>query len=178
MRIKQLRLDQINSDEAFNRHQRIAEREKIRRELLIENMRDLLQQFGTQGYKVILGDEDSEWTAYLSEVEVFYPRTRIDRWRKILSVLVNSYHIEPLSFIDIPEIRLEAVSKLSKNKDEALEWLSRARTAVPLDWRNHIAEHYGKPTSEECQHDFQRFEICRICGKKHVLGDNCSDVEE
>ncbi len=169
MKIKNIPLNQIDEIEAFERHQKIVERERMRREFLVENMRDIVSIFKTQQYKAILGDESAPWSGYLAEVEVYYPRNKVEKWRRIIEMFDSIGASLELS-MGIPESRLDDLTQISiSNKDSFIDWLSQAKTALPLDWKNFIAESKGKPTSENCQHSFKKLEVCSICGVKHQI---------
>ena len=169
MRRKQKEKLELNSEKAFERHQSIIRRELERRKLFLENISDLWEMFNTQEYKVILGLDDAQWAGYLGEVAIYYTRSQVERWRKIWQKLEKELEIKPETFIDIPETRLADISNLVSSKEEVEDWFSKARTAIPLDWKNHLAEYRGKPTSEECKHNFQGYEICKICGERHKI---------
>ena len=169
MKTKRKLLKDVNSQEAFDRHNEIKKRESMRRQLLALNIEDISKMYETQGYRVILGDDPTPpWTAYLAEVELFYSRAQVERWRRIYQKFVKEFELTLDKFFDVPETRLEDMSKVVKNKSEIDEWLNRALTATSLDWRNFIAEAMGKVTTEECEHKFKIFEICNTCGTKHA----------
>ena len=52
--------------------------------------------------------------------------------------------------------------------------LAQAESLLSLDWRNVLAEIQGKPTSYECEHKNEIFQICSRCGLKHRIeaGEN------
>lgn len=169
MKQKGIPLEEIDSVEAFNRHTRIVEREQIRRRLLAENMKDFTEMFETQQYKAFLGDETAPWGAYLSEVDVYYTRSRVDMWRRIFAIFTQKLGIVATEYCDIPESRLYDLTTVKiKNIEEAKEWFGKARTLTPQDFRDETREAKGLPISDECKHDFKNFEICSHCGLRHV----------
>src|SRR3990167_4288092 len=152
-RHKQIKKEQINIDEAFNRHQDIAKREQMRRSLFLDNIRDLIKIFDGQEYKVILGnDPPPTWAGYLGQVEVYYTRTQIERWRKIFKVLCEQFKINELDLIEVPESRLGDISSIAINQDDAKELLAQAITCISQDWKDIVANKKGKPSSDECDH--------------------------
>ena len=64
---------------AFNKNTRIVMNEIKRRELLIENIL-LLNEMKDGLYKDYLGDADAPWSAYLAETEIYYTRSRVNKW--------------------------------------------------------------------------------------------------
>lgn len=169
MRPKKISLDKIDSTKAFERHQLISEREKMRRRLFLENVKDLFEMYETQQYRPILGaDDTASWEAYLAQIEVFYTRSQVHRWQKLWKTLVKDFKIDPLDFIDVPESRLEDIEKTAGTADQARELIDQARTvSTSRDWHDIICEKLGKPTTETCKHSFGIFRICGTCGLKH-----------
>ena len=172
MRIKKIPLEEINANEAFDIHSSIIEREKVRRELMISNVVDLVSLFDKQAFRAILGDENGSWSAYLSQLEVWYSRGTVEKWRKIYSRLTKELQIEPFSYIDIPESRLEDIVKIVKDKDDANDLFSKAKLLIPGDWKSEIFERRGKPTQDECNHEEEEImAICKKCGFKHKVNE-------
>lgn len=161
----------INAGEAFKRHERIAEREKVRRALFLDNVVDLVKMFDTQEYKAILGfGPDAKWSGYLALTEVFMARGEIEQWRKIYDTFVVKLGVDIGEFIDIPATRLLKIAQYAHTKDELLELMSHARTDTPQAWRDTCAEKSGRITSDQCSHLQKRtFEQCEKCGSKHQV---------
>jgi len=167
MRIKQ---KEINSEEAFTRHQRIGDRELQRRQLLAENIMDLNEMFESQGYKAILGfDPPPRWSAYLAQIEVYYSRAEVERWRKIVQRLVKDFGYELRDFLDIPVSRLQDIVSIATDKEKAKDLFYRARSNTPQDWKDTLCEFTGKPTSDECIHKMSVWQICSKCGTKTCI---------
>jgi hypothetical protein len=167
---KRISLDELNTEEAFNRHQSIIQREEARRKLLIENIIDITNLFDSEEYKAIIGDEDASWSAYLSQLEVFYSRSEVNTWRRVINKFVNEYAIPIEELATIPVSRMKdllSICKPDMEKERVYEFIGIAKTALPLDWKNVIAEQKGIPTSDDCEHQFDTVEICKKCGFKH-----------
>src|SRR3990172_7733273 len=154
MRKKSIKESQIAPREAFERHERIMEREKARRGLLMQNIEDLVQMFETQQYKAILGfDPPPTWAGYLGQVEVFYTRAEVERWRVIYTVLVQRFGIPLELFFDIAVTRLHEISRISTSKENAEEWIEKARVLTASDWREATRDALGKVSVHTCPHN-------------------------
>ena len=161
---------EVDSITAFNRHQTIIGREIARRRLFAENVLDLSEMFENQEYKVILGfDPPPQWSGYLSQVEVYYSRGQVERWRKIVKKLIKDFGFIIDEIVDIPEGRLEDITKISETKDEANELIVIAKTALPRDWKITINKRIGKPNPDDCEHKPEHFAICKRCGNKEKI---------
>lgn len=189
-RPKTIKQEQIDAEKAFERHQMIGKRELLRRKLLAENILDLNEMYESQGYKAILGlDPPPQWSSYLGQVEVYYSRAEVERYRKIVQALVKTWGYNLDDFLDIPVTRLEDISKIimDKNfigttgdeKERIDELFFQARNDASQDWRDTIAEFKGEQTSYDCQHkNMQVFEICSKCGKKVHVNVKCNNESE
>lgn len=152
---------------AFNIHKQIEAREIKRRELFAQNVLDLVQMHDEKLYEPILGfDPPPKWSGYLGLIELFYSRSQVERWRKIINKLVKDWDIEPKVFITIPETRLEDIANLIQDKKEGLELLAQAGTVTAMDWRRIVQELKGEPTSDTCKHGYEVYRICKKCGDK------------
>lgn len=157
---------QEKGKEAFLLHQNIIDRELIRRKLFLENVSDLVKMHKTKLYKIQIGDKNAQWSSYLSQVELYYSRGEVEKWRNIFSNFVEKFAIDPLTFVDIPSSRLEEISRIAESKEKAEEYFHQARVLTPQFWKDFIAEVTGKPTSDEHDHKFSMFRICKDCGLK------------
>lgn len=164
-----------NAEKAFKIHQDIIEREKQRRKLFGLNVLDLVIMYGKDFYKLILGEgAEAKWNGYLSDIEIYYSRSKIERWRRIIEKLIQQFGLEIDTFIDIPETRLEGVVDIikarEKDKKEVIledveKLLHMAREMISLDWNNIVKKERGKITTEECEHKkMDVYRICKVCG--------------
>jgi hypothetical protein len=171
MKIKKIPISLMNGERAFSKHQNIKDREQERRKLLAQNMIALVEMFETQEYRAVMGDDEASWSAYLSEIEVFYARGKVEKWRKIYKVLVEGCGIDLSELQILPESRLESLSKILTPEMDLKEWLNKAEILAPQDWKDEVAPFIGKPDSEHCQHNLETFEICSVCGLKHRINE-------
>ena len=180
MKPKKISQEKISVDEAFTRHSKIVNRENTRRGLLLENVEDLVKMFDTQQYKVILGfDPEPHWSGYLAQVEVYYSRAEVERWRKIWRRLVQELKIKPEELILVPVTRLEDIARFVRSTNEAEEMLGAAKINTPQDWKDTLAKYNGQPTSLDCDHKGSKiFKICGKCGIKHVIEVNINALNE
>lgn len=173
MRYKQIPFTEIDGQVAYEKHQEIISNEKIRRKLLADNMISLIDMFNTQGYKVILGEENGEWKSYLADLEIFYPRYKIEKWRKIHKVLVKECGIDISEVEELPESRLEFLSRILRPEMSDISvWIEKAKVLTNQDWKDEIAPFLGKVDSNQCKHEkTEVIEVCKICGFKHKVDE-------
>ena len=168
-RQKQVKKEDINFDKAFEVHSRICDREQARRALLVDNIKDLVWMFDTQSYKGMLGSNPPPvWAGYLGLVEIYYSRSEVERWRRIWHYF-QSIDVKLQDLFDVPETRLEDIAKIAPDSQKALELYGQAKVLGSLEWRNALAEFQGKPTSDECVHQFRVEQKCKKCGIIHPV---------
>jgi hypothetical protein len=83
--------------------------------------------------------------------------------------LVDEFNLSPLSFLDAPLSRLQYVVKYATDKDHASELIDKAKVLTSRDWRQEINVFRKKPVMEDCVHEFEGIEVCKICGFKRKL---------
>lgn len=155
-------------EEGWNIDQRVKARELQRRKLFAENVKDIHEILSKQLYKDILGDETAEWTAYLGELEVYYPRNTIYPLMKIYEKFELEFEKPFADVCHIPKQRLLDIGRIIKSKDDLPDWLNKAETLLARDWRDEIRQYQGLPSTLDCNHDkMQLYEICKSCGVKH-----------
>ena len=149
-------------------HDMIVTNEEERRKLFFENVLMLSSLKKSKLYKDLLDPQtDRSWVSYLAQLEIYYSRWSIERWMKIYDKLIKELDIKVDTLRGIPETRLYELAIVS-DKNNVDEWISRAKTATSLDWRNFLAENKGLPTTEECKHKNSKFySICDDCGFRH-----------
>jgi len=154
------------NEEAFNLYQQVKDNEKTRRKLFILNVVSLTEIYNKNLYKEILGEEvEPKWNGLLADLEIYYTRSKIERWRKIITKLVGELKIDPEKLIEIPETRLENIVSIYDKQDaEINDLLELAKNMIPIDWRNLVRSAQGKVTTDDCDHEFQEYQICKKCG--------------
>lgn len=164
---KYLTKEQRRGEEAFEIFKKLKENEFQARNFLAENAKYYAEIFDRQLFKDLLGSEDAEWSGFLAQVEVFHTRNEIksliDTYKKFTEL-----GIDYKTICDIPIMRRVDLMKIV-NKDNLEEWLSKARILIPQDWKKEIREFLGKPIEDNCSHDYQNYEICKICGERHKI---------
>lgn len=158
------------ADRGHSLNESIVRNELKRRELLVENIDALSEILDTQLYKVILGDENADWSGYLAQLDVFYTRAEVNRFIKIKRKLQGEFGFNLKDLLDIPVTRLEDVASFAQSKEAAEKLLDIARVATSQDWKEEISSVRGKPIvtrDDGHTHEFQK--VCKICGEKHNL---------
>lgn len=158
----------------FKINKKIKEREILRRALMIENVGDLQTMFEEKLYKV----EFDKWSAFLAQLEIYYTRAEVWRFLFIKKRLIDKYRMKFEMLLDVPITRLENIAKYAKTKEEVDDLYHKAKTLLPRDWRDTINQLRGKPTSDNCKHKIDLYEICRVCGQKHRVDTNVTKQKE
>lgn len=154
---------------AFEIDTRIKERENKRRILLAENAEDLNIILSEKYYKELLGDDEGQWAGYLSNIEVFYSRNKVDVLTRIYKKLSLKLDIPKEAWIEVPIQRLTELLPVVDEKNY-VQWLSKALELTTRDWNIEIRHAKGQVTEEdEHEHKNQTYEICKVCGKKAKL---------
>ena len=171
MKKKAFSKDEIDAVEAFERNERIKDREKKRRVLFIENVIEIAMMHETQQYKAILGySPPPRWSGYLAQLELYYSRSEIDRWRRIVQKLVQEFGIPIEDLVLIPSTRLRDVMNIAKDAKEAEEYCDLAKHQTPSEWSETVRDAKGLPTPSTCKHGHNaKYEICEDCGQKNRL---------
>lgn len=154
--------------EAFRLHTKIAENEEKRRALMIENILCLEEMREKELYKSYLGDTEAKWVSYLAQLEVFYTRSKIQRWIYIMQRLVKPYGIALHELVTLPESRLEDIARHA-NKENWEQLVEEAKVLTSTDWKITLAKIKGIDL-ENCQHEKEEVvKICNSCGRKHKI---------
>ena len=160
--------EENKSQKAFEIDKSIKDNELQRRKLFISNILSLVQMYDEGLYKHILGEGvEPNWAGYLGDIQKYYTRSKIERWRKIINKLIKKFGIDINSFIEVPETRLEAISRVSETKEEAESLIMDAKILTARDFRDLINKKLGKPTTDNCEHKFVEYAICLVCGLKN-----------
>ena len=165
-----MRLEEQEAQEVYELDNSIRLNEQARRLLMVKNMEALIKMRDGHRYRIMLGDEKAPWTAYLAQVGIFYSRSMVRRWKRILDFLKEA-GVETEVIFEVPESRLEQIALLKsafKDKEAVLEILEDAKVLLARDWKDRILELRGQPTSLDCKHHFKLYQICPDCGEKHV----------
>ncbi len=150
---------------AFKINKQIADNELRRRQLFANNIILLKEIKENDLYKTITG-EDSEWVAYLGQIETFYSRSEVYNWFRIHDKFVTELGYSFESICDIPVSRLLDIISIA-TKDSIEHLLDNARILTGRDFKDTIREYKGLSTTDTCEHDYKQIEICKICGEKH-----------
>ena len=161
-----------DGEKAFNIHSQISGNETQRRILLSKNISLLKAIKKDNLFKVILGDQDAEFTAYLGQVETMYSRNEVYNYIRIHDKFVDDLK---MSFIDICDIPLSRLIELIPVVEEGnvSNLLEQARVLTSQDFRDVVRQIKGLPISDDGhQHKMVQYEICAECGVKHKIGEH------
>ena len=82
-------------DDAFEVQEIIQNNEKKRRKLFMENAQLLSLIKKNNYHHYLLGDPEAPWSAFLSQTEIFYTRSQIDKMIRIYEKLTTKLLISP-----------------------------------------------------------------------------------
>ncbi len=153
-------------EEAWKIHKQIEERETIRRALLLKNAEAIHDMHSKGYYKVILGDDEAPWSAYLSQHELFYKASKVYQLDKIYLKFVKELGLKLEDIQDIPVSKLyNMIGVISKENFE--DWIVKARELTSQDFNDELRKATGKESYLDCKHKFNDYEICSSCGFRH-----------
>lgn len=153
--------------EAFRLHSEVGENEMLRRKLMFRNMELIHELHRTKGYKVILGDDEAPWSAYLGQHEVFYSASKIYTLDKIYGKFISELGLSMDQIVSIPTSKLSNLINVV-NGDNVLEWLNKAKELTTQDFEDELRVATGKVSYLECPHkNTVLYSICQSCGFRH-----------
>lgn len=159
-------MDSIRGQEAFDLHTTIVSNEKERRILMAKNAKLLNQMRETGLYQDFLGDTEGEWAGYLSEIEVYYTRSKIHALTTAYKRLTEKLGIHEDIWAQVPLTRIMDMLPIVTEENYP-DWFSKALTLTTLDWNIEIRREKKLVTEEdEHEHSMTTYDICRKCGKK------------
>lgn len=156
-------------NEAFSMHKQIANNELARRTLMLENSR-LIHEMHSKGlYKVVLGDTNAPWSAYLSQHDTYYTASKIYMLDKIYGKFVKELGIDISVVADVPNSKLSAIISFV-TKENVNEWLTKAGQLTSQDFQDEIRKAQGKVSYLECPHKKEvQYAICQSCSHRHKI---------
>ncbi len=151
---------------AFYLHNKVKENEIKRRQLLFESMEAIHEIHKSKQYKIILGDEDAPWSAYLGQHDTYYSASQIYAFDKIYSKFMFELGIKPEQIAQIPNTKLLNLVSVV-NKENVLEWLNKAETLTTQDFEDELRVLKGGVSYLDCTHKYVPYSICTSCGNRH-----------
>lgn len=150
-------------------HREIITAESFRRQMLYKVASHLEELRDSHLYQSLLGDKTAKFSAYLSQIEIYYSRAKVHALLRIFTRLTSVLGLESESYSDIPQSRLIDILPIV-TKENYEDWFSKARTLLSRDWKIEVRQAKGKITEEdEHEHDYEKYEICSVCGQKHKV---------
>ena len=118
-------------------------------------------------YKIVLGDEDAPWSAYLGLNETYYSSSKIYTLDKVYQKFVKELGLEPEDIRDIPTSKLSSLLSIV-TKENVDEWLAKAESLTNQDFQDEIRKTQGKISYLDCKHEHEAsYKICPDCGFRH-----------
>jgi hypothetical protein len=153
---------------AFDLQRRIISNERARRHILAENAQ-LLTELKDKGlYKVLMDKDNGTWAGFLADPEILYSRNEIHSMVKLYNTYTKKLGLKPEDYFDLPHSRLlDIVPVVTLETWE--DWYSKIQTLTARDWRMEVREAKGLITeeTEDHEHNYQDYKICKDCGAKH-----------
>ncbi len=153
-------------DEAFALHSKIVANEKKRRELMAENARNLNEMYTKHLYQDMLADGEGEWAGYLSDIEIYYTRSKVHSLTTCYRRLTEKLGIHQDVWAQVPLTRLMDILP-AITEENYLDWFSKALTLTTRDWIIEMRAAKGLLTEEdEHEHNMIEYAQCTKCGRK------------
>ncbi len=154
-------------DKAWELHNTIAQNEALRRKLLFDSMKAIHEIHDGKLYQTLLGDENAPWSAYLGQHELYYTKSQIYQYDKVYQKFVKELDINAGVIDMIPVSKLSAIVNLV-NKENVLEWITKANELTSQDFQDEIRKAQGKESYLTCPHKNKvEYEICSSCSFRH-----------
>lgn len=158
-----------DGERAYWLHSNIKTLESQRRNLLLQSMEAINELYSTKLYRIILGDENAPWSAYLGQHDTFYSASQIYLFNKIYQKFIIELGVNRDEIADIPTTKLSNILKLV-TKENINEWLTKARELTNQDFTDEIRIAQGKESYQTCQHESEvDYKICQKCGFRHKI---------
>lgn len=162
-------MNEQTGEKAFKLHQQIAENEKQKRQLSIESAELIHLMHSEKLYKVILGDENAPWSAYLSQNEVYLSASKVYMLDKIYGKFIKELGLEVTQIVDVPYSKLANLIGVV-TKENVEEWLNKSKVLTSRDFNDELRIAQGKESFFECSHRNQvNYSICQSCGERHKV---------
>jgi len=161
-------MNEEQGKKAFTIHSQIAENEKQRRQLSIENAELIHIMHAEKLYKSILGDENAPWSAYLTQNELYLTASKVYMLDKIYGKFVKELGLDPNELADVPHSKLASLIGIV-DKDNVEEWLTKAKELTSQDFNDELRIAQGKESYLNCKHSNEKiYAICQSCGFRHA----------
>lgn len=158
-----------NAELAWALHKAIENNEMERRSLLFANMKLLNGLYSKGLYKIILGDENAQWSSYLSQHEVFYSRNKVFTMNRIFQKFIIELKLSVQEIFSIPITKLDSLLTVV-TKDNVQDWLTKAQSLTNQDFNDELRIAQGKESYLNCEHsDEKTFKVCAKCGNRHQI---------
>ena len=164
---------------AFKFYEELKTNERGRRVLLARNAKLFYEIFEGEYYKDILGDDEGEWAGFLADIGIYYSRNQVINLMECYKKFELNGNIKLTDILDIPISRLVDMLPVHfESEEECQVYLDHARIQIPRDWGITIRERKGLTTEENCEHKFQHYEICSICGLRHKIENHNEKIHK
>lgn len=159
-------MDAQHGQDAYDKHSKIIENEKLRRDLMAENAKLLDEMREGEYYKDILGDPDGQWAGYLADLEVFYTRSKVHQLTTCYKRLTLKLGIPEGVWAQVPLSRLMDALPVIDGANY-VDWFTKALTLTTRDWNIELRKAKNLTTEEDDhEHDDVNYDICKRCGRK------------
>lgn len=158
-----------DGEKAWYLHNEVVGNEKKRRELLLQNMKNLAELHNTKLYRAVLGDDEAPWSAYLGQHEIFYSKSKVYNYVQIYNKFIKELELDPEVLVSIPNSKLANLISVV-NKENVQEWLTKAETLTSQDFEDELRIAQGKESYTTCEHKNEvQYAICSICSFRHKI---------
>ena len=116
-------------------------------------------------YKIIMGDDEASWKAFLAQPEINLHPAKADRL-----VVIYDVYIQQLGLTekDISDVDSNSLRRLASRvtKENVMEWIDKARNLSRSDLFREIK--YGHIDEMKCEHEFKckKTCVCKMCGTR------------
>ena len=157
----------MNPEQAFKAYEHLKGLQSVTRGVDLELARELSLLKKDENYKIIMGDQEATWKAFLAQPELKIHVAKADRLVKIYDTYIIKLE---LTEEDIQGIDSNSLNRLSTvvTKENVEEWLDKARELSRADLLREIK--FGDINEMECEHNYKckKICVCSVCGTREV----------
>ena len=156
--------EEINKN-VFESFQELKQLSTVKTGIDLERARQLAYLKKDGNYKIIMGDQEASWTAFIAQPELQLSKSTAERLVKIYQVYVEKYGLKEEDLRGIDSNSLYRLSTVV-NDDTIEEWISKAKNLSRADIYKEVK--FGDIDEMQCSHFWtnKTLKTCTLCGAK------------
>ena len=157
----------MDTTKVFEAYQRLQSLQGASRGVDLELAKELSELKKDENYRIIMGDTEASWKAFLCQPEINLHVAKADRLVKIYQKYIQELG---LSTEDIYGVDSNILVRLASvvTKDNVGEWIEKAKNLSRADVYREIK--FGAIDEMKCEHNYTRKIVCTCvkCGTRKI----------